>query len=463
MESVSTAIGHALRSPGFKFFLIAGLILLLTIPLLLVWVMVEERSQHATSVSSQIAQEWGETQRINGPFLIVPYTVSRTILQGDKQIEEVQDRRAVFLPSATTIDSSAAPKVLTRSIYNVTVYSSTLNFSGRFDMPKLADLAPEAKSIRWRDAVVAVSISDVSGLKSTAALKIDNGAEIAFDPSIGVPGFNSQGIHVRLADTPALNGEQIKAFDFSFALNLDGSSGMFFSPVARDTQISMQSPWPHPSFTGSFLPTDRKVGEQGFTARWQIPHLARSVPQAWTMAANGEYGDGPDQRLAPFSFGVNYYIPVDFYDLVSRAAKYALMFLATAFMAVFLMEVGGKRPVHAVQYLFVGLSMVFFYVLLLSLSEHIGFEAAYVTAAGATSGMLAVYIAKAQASARKGLVMFGVLVTLYALLYLILRLEDYALLAGAIGGFLALTAVMFATLKVDWSGRNSQAIAPAAA
>jgi inner membrane protein len=126
-------------------------------------------------------------------------------------------------------------------------------------------------------------------------------------------------------------------------------------------------------------------------------------------------------------------------------------------MAVFLMEVGSARPVHAVQYLFVGLTMVFFYVLLLSLAEHIGFEAAYVAAAGATSGMLALYIAKAQASPLKGLIMLGVLLALYALLYLILRLEDYALLAGAIGGFLALTVVMFATLRVDWSGRKAMA------
>lgn len=444
-----------MRSPGAKFFMIAGLILLLTVPLLLVWVLIEERAQHATSVSSQIAQEWGETQRLNGPYLVVPYTTTRTILQGDKQIEEVQERRAVFLPSATTITGTAAPKVLARSIYNVTVYSSALNVSGRFDVSKVSDVAPDARTIRWRDAVVAVSISDVSGLKSTAALKIDGATEVAFDPSLGIPGYNMQGIHARLADTPVLGDGQVNAFDFAFALTLDGSTGLFFSPVARDTQITMASDWPHPSFTGSFLPAERKVTDTGFTARWQIPHLARSVPQAWTMAmAGGDYGEGPDPRLSPFSFGVNFYIPVDFYDLASRAAKYAVMFLATAFMAVFLMEVGSAKPVHAVQYLFVGLSMVFFYVLLLSLSEHIGFEPAYVVAAGATSGMLGAYIAKAQASARKGAVMLGVLLGLYALLYLILRLEDYALLAGAIGGFIALTFVMFATLRVDWSGRR---------
>ncbi len=149
--------------------------------------------------------------------------------------------------------------------------------------------------------------------------------------------------------------------------------------------------------------------------------------------------------------------PSDFYDLVSRAAKYAMMFLGMAFMAVFLMEMRSAKQVHAVQYLFVGLTMVFFYVLLLSLAEHIGFEAAYVAAAGATSGILALYIGKAQESSRKGWAMLGVLLALYAMLYLILRLEDYALLAGAICGFVVLTVVMFATLRVNWSGREARA------
>jgi inner membrane protein len=454
LESVSAAIGQVMRSPGFKFFVIAGLILVLTIPLLLVWVLIEERSRHASGVAAQIAQEWGDTQRINGPFLVVPYTTTRTIVQGDKTIEEVQERRAVFLPSATDIKSAAAPKVLSRSIYNVTVYSSTLSFSGRFDVPKVADIAPEAKSIRWRDAVMAVSISDVSGLRSMAVLKLNGASDVPFDPSLGFAGSTGQGIHARLADTPAMSGDGINAFTFDFSLSLDGSSAMFFAPVARDTKITMDSPWPHPSFTGSFLPTERKVSDAGFSARWDIPHLARSVPQAWTMAAGGEYGEGPDRRLEPFGFGVNFYIPIDFYDLTSRAAKYAVMFLAAAFMAVFLMETGSAKPVHAVQYLFVGLTMVFFYVLLLSLSEHIGFNAAYVAAAGVTSGMLALYIAKAQASIKKGGVMLAVLLTIYTLLYLILQLEDYALLAGAIGGFVALTVLMFTTLKVDWSGRG---------
>lgn len=454
MDSLIPAIRQLLRSPGFKFFVIAALILLLTIPLILVWLIIEERSQRANTVAAQIASEWGKTQRINGPFLVVPYTVARTVTQGDKQIQE---RRAIFLPSQTTIAGKATPKVLTRSIYTVTVYQSALQVSGRFEAPNIAELVSDAKEVRWQDAILAVGIADVSGLKSTAAVKIDGARELVFDPSLGMPGYNLQGIHARIGDAAAApTGGGLRAFDFAFALELDGSSGMFFAPIARDTVVTMDSPWPHPSFTGSFLPTERQVTAQSFSARWQIPHLARSVPHGWTMAATGDHGDGPEQRLSPFGFGVNFYIPVDTYDLAARAAKYALMFLATAFMAVFLIEMRSGRSVHAVQYLLVGIAMVFFYVMLLALAEHIGFALAYVSAAAATSTMLALYIAKAQASARKGIVMLGVLAALYTLLYLILRLEDYALLAGAIGGFAMLTVVMFATLKVDWSGQSSR-------
>ena len=158
--------------------------------------------------------------------------------------------------------------------------------------------------------------------------------------------------------------------------------------------------------------------------------------------------------MSPYAFGVRFIVPVDFYQLVSRAAKYAMMFLATAFMAVFLLEISSTRQVHPVQYLFVGLTMIFFYVLLLSLAEQIGFLPAYLIAALATGGLLSLYVARAQASLSKGLVMAGVFFVLYGLLYLILQLEDYALLAGAIAGFVMLAVVMFSTLHVDWSGQK---------
>lgn len=180
-----------------------------------------------------------------------------------------------------------------------------------------------------------------------------------------------------------------------------------------------------------------------------MPHLARSVPSSWSLS------DAAVDRLSPYAFGVTYYMPVDFYDLVSRAVKYGVLFLALSFMAVFVLELSSEKRVHAVQYLFTGIAMIFFYVLLLSIAEHAGFTPAYLIATAATAGMLSLYVGRALESSRSGWIMLGGLSTLFGFLYFILQLEDYALLAGAIAGFAALTAVMFATLKVDWSGRKT--------
>ena len=182
-----------------------------------------------------------------------------------------------------------------------------------------------------------------------------------------------------------------------------------------------------------------------------MPHLARSVPNAWSLATSGL------DRFRPYQFGVQLYKPVDFYNLVNRAAKYAVLFLALAFMAVFVLELVSQRRVHPVQYLFVGLAMIFFYVLLLSLAEQVGFALAYLIAAAASGGMLSLYVGKVLESRTRGLAMAAVFAVLYGLLYLILSLEDYALLAGALLGFAALTTVMFTTLRIDWSGGPGRA------
>jgi inner membrane protein len=461
VESLTAAIGRLLGSPAFKFFLICGLILVLTIPLLLVWGLIGEREQRADGVLQSVANEWGRSQYIDGPLLIVPYTVRRVTGEGDKRVEELVEKRAVFLPKSLKISGKATTKVLHRSIYDVAVYTSFLDFEGSFAAADIGEVVADVQAVRWRDAVLAVAVSDVSGLKEAASLKTDGGETLAFEPSIGVPATRVDGIHVRLASATKLFAAPgvapdappagINGFDFKFALTLNGSSELTFAPVAQQTTVALTSDWRDPSFMGAFLPNDRVLNPASFAARWQIPHLARSVPQSWSL------GEQELERMYPYAFGVRFIVPVDFYQLVSRAAKYATMFLATAFMAVFLLEIGSPRQVHPVQYLFVGLTMIFFYVLLLSLAEQIGFLTAYLIAAAATGGLLSLYVARVQASLNKGLVMAGVFFVLYGLLYLILQLEDYALLAGAIAGFVMLAVVMFSTLHVDWSGQKRTA------
>lgn len=460
MESIAEAIRRFLASPGFKFFLICGLILILAIPLLLVWALIEEREHRAESIQQDVAREWGGSQMVNGPVLIVPYTIVRVTTKGDERIEETLERRAVFLPKTLNVRAKAATKVLHRSIYDVAVYTGDLNFEGRFDELDIAAVEAEVREVRWRDAILALEISDVSGLKKAASLFIDDRTQLPFEPSIGVPGAPTSGIHARLADVPGLfagdpgtgvGGAKLQGFNYRFSLLLNGSAQLTFTPVAQETTVGLSSDWPDPGFIGAFLPTDRVINPAAFSARWQVPHLARSVPQAW------EFSKFRLDRLSNYAFGMRFVVPVDFYQVVARAAKYAMMFLATAFMAVFVLELGSARDVHPVQYLLVGLAMAFFYVLLLSLAEQIGFLSSYLAAATATVALISTYVGSVQRSVVKGLIMLVVLVLLYGLLYMILQLEDYALLAGAVAGFVMLAAVMFVTLRVDWSGKEPRA------
>jgi inner membrane protein len=461
MNDLLQAAARFTRSPAFKLILVGTLVFILLVPIVLVAVLINDRERRADGVRTEVAGPWGQSQLINGPVLIVPYSVLRVTMDHDRRSEEVQERRAIFLPDTLRIKGQASSQVLHRSIFDVPVYASEMSFAGRFAAPQIADVAVEYQSVRWRDAVLALAITDVSGLKATATATINSDDIVPFQPSIGASNLNVSGIHVKLSearnlftasDGIAASGA-LPGFDFQFSLTLNGSSELNFAPVARETTVELASDWPHPSFAGAFLPVERSVRADGFSARWQVPHLARSVPQAWALQ------DGELDRVRPFAFGARFYVPLDFYDLIARATKYGVMFVASAFMAVFLLELRGARHVHPVQYFFVGFALVFFYVLLLSLAEHIGFTKAYVASAAATGGMLSLYVARVQASVVKGLVMLVMFTLLYGVLYMILQLEDYALLAGALLGFVLLTVTMFTTLRVEWSGPRGTAAA----
>jgi len=443
------AARRVLSSPAFKFLLILFLILLLLVPLFFVYGLIWERETRARSVRGEVGELWGPEQRILGPFLVVPYTVRIETAQGEKRIELIQERRAVFTPETLEVAGRVEAKKLRRSIFEVPVYGARLKLSGRFRAPRIADVAADVVQVRWRDAAFALGLSGVSGLKEATALKIAGAADIPFAPSIGFPSTNLSGIHAKLADAGGalLPDPEQPPQGFAFAVNLsfNGSVSLNLAPVARETRVSLSSDWPHPSFSGTFLPDEREVTAAGFSAAWKIPHLARSVPEAWSLTEAGL------ERFQPYAFGVMLIDPVDFYSLVNRATKYGILFVALSFMAVFCLELASQRRVHPVQYLFTGIALVFFYVLLLSLVEHLGFVQAYLAASVATGAMLALYVGAAMSSLVRGLVMLAVFAVTYGILYLILQLEDYALLAGAILGFLALTIVMFVTLRVDWS------------
>jgi inner membrane protein len=452
--AVSGNFARFLRSPSFKFALIGCLVFAISIPLALVWVMLSERQNRAGTVRSEIAQDWGRGQRIIGPYLIVPYSARTILVDAGKQVEVERERLAIFLPDIFNASAEANTEIRRRSIYNVTVYRSNILIEGRFPEANIAPLDTNAIAARWQDAYVALGISDVSGLKNNVELEGEDGKLTPFEPSIGAGGTGYQGIHARVTPNHDAGKDGLKSsspLSFKIKLALNGSSFLRFAPVGRDTSVSIKSNWPHPSFVG-FLPVARTIAANGFSADWRIPHLARSVPQSWVEGTQNMTLD----RFTSADLGVNLFVPVDFYSLVERSLKYGFMVIATVFGAVFVLELLSHRRVHPIQYIFAGLAIVIFFVLLLALSEHLGFTSGYIIGAAATSAMISVYVGKVFASLRRGLLILGIFAVLYGLLYFILQLEDYALLAGAAAAFLLLTATMFATMGVNWEGEDPQ-------
>jgi inner membrane protein len=443
------------RSPSFKFVLVGVLVLFISALTGAVWLLSAERQSRANSVEAEVARDWGGNQRILGPYLIVPYTLKAQRFADGKAVDIEIARQAVFLPDTLNVSGNVQTEKRRRAIYDVTVYQGKLTLEGQFRPADLSLVEPETPaSIRWQDAFIALGIQDVSGLKNNVQLQIA-GRTIDFEPSAGLDDTTGRlnGIHARLKPLAAaggLNGGAPLPYKIELALN--GSSSLAFAPAGRENTVALDSNWQHPSFMG-VLPVSRIISGQGFSANWSVPYLARDVPQAWTGAPQAIVLD----RFMGKDLGVNLFVPVDFYSLVERALKYGFLFVAAAFGGVFVLELLSGRRVHPVQYIFVGLAIVIFYVLLLSLSEHIGFSLAYLAASAATGAMISAYVGLVVQSLKRGLTMLAIFGVLFGLLYMILQLEDYALLAGSIAGFALLTATMFATLRVNWSGDTGEA------
>lgn len=457
--SVADATGRFVRSPGFKFFTLGVLCLLLLIPASLVWLLVSEREDRARDVANDIAQTWGGTQRITGPFIVVPYEFEETRIVDDEETTITLRREAVFLPQALDITADATTQMRSRGIFDVTVYSADITLTGNFTTPSATAITQDPTRFLWNQARLSLAVSSTRSVRNAVNLDMD-GQLRPFEPSLGItrsgPISTSSSERSHISDmagmhVPMLFERGPRGFDFTIQLALNGSDSLYFSPAARETTASLTSPWPHPSFTGATLPQASDISEtgEGFSAQWSVPHLSRAAPLAFELLGNSYL-----QQLRNGSFGVHFFQPVDYYASVDRALKYAILFIGIVFLSAFVIEVRTNKRVHVVQYVFVGLALVLFYVLLLSLSEHLGFLRAYLIAGSATALLIGAYCARSLESRASGGLVMGLTASVFGVLYLFLRLEDYALLAGSIFAFGVLATTMFATQKIDWSGNN---------
>ena len=445
-----------LRSPGVKFIMIGVISVALLVPLLLVWGLTEERAQRAADVSRRIANGWGGDQAINGPYLAVPFEVQRSREVDGRTVVEQTTEWALVMPE--TLDVAADLKTEERrlSIYTLPVYNGALTLKGRFGANILQDLAQFAGTPRLDRALLVLNINDITGIRSDAGVKIDNGTVLPFDPGMrqisamtvaGTDGYatpqSSSGVHRPIEQALIERG-----FAFEIALSLNGSRSFAVAPAGQTTSFSAKANWPHPGFEGLFLPEEKTVTAKDFSAKWTIPYLARGIDRV---------ASGPTLPLSSSMMSINLVEPVQFYQVVSRTLKYSIGFISLVFLAVFVVELKGGRMVHWIQYVLTGLALIVFYVLLLALAEHTGFTIAYAVAALATTLLIAAYLGSATGSRKSGLSLGAVLLSAYGVMYLVLREDEYALLAGALISFVAIAATMYATRRVEWSAPAASA------
>jgi inner membrane protein len=429
------------RSPGLKFLLVGLISVAMSVPLFFVFIALMDRQEHARTAAADIARGWGGAQMVGGPALAVPYVVAETQRSGDGAVTTVDVRRvAVFLPKSLKADVTTRTETRSRGIFDVNVYTADIVLTGAFAAPDFREIGLSPKTVAWDQAVLMVSVLDLQGIAEnvTAGWGVEQ-VPVQFRPGLIAELSAYGGINARVALAPESAGTP-----FSIAIKLRGSSDLLFAAAGEITEVTAKGNWPHPSFQGNFLPVAREITDAGFSASWKVPHLARNLPQASPI---------PDNLPGGFnaaSFGVSFHQPVNFYLLVERALKYAILFIGFVFLSFFLIETLSGSRVHGVQYLLIGAAQIVFYLLLLSLAEQVGFDLAYLYASTATVALITLYAWSAFKMWSGGLIVFGVLSAIYGLLFLLLKQEDYALVIGAGAAFAAIAVTMYVTRNFDW-------------
>ncbi len=417
----------------FKSIAIVIITLLLLIPTALVNDLIRERQYRKQDAVEEVSSKWGRQQTLSGPFIEIPYRE----LQTDNNNKLVYIKKyAHFLPEDVLVTGNINPSVRHRGIYDIIVYNSELNISGSFNAPDLSVLNISAENILWNEAQISYGISDLRGIQNSVVLKM-NEQEKVFSPGTSNHDVIGSGI-----SAPFTFDESKGKFSFSMELSLKGSELLYFIPTGKETRVELTSSWQHPSFNGAFLPdTIPSVNNDGFTASWKVLNLNRNFPQQWS---------GSIFNIDESAFGLSLFQPADGYQKSDRSVKYALMIIGLSFLLFFFVEVLNKKPLHPFQYVLVGIAEVIFYSLLISISEHLSFNGAYIISSLLTISLITLYTKAVLNSFRIAALMGGTLITLYGFLFTVLQMEDYALLIGSLGIFAILALLMYISRKVDW-------------
>lgn len=419
---------------SIKLITIGFIILILLIPKFMIMDLITERKITSISAQQEVADSWSNEQIIRGPVLTVPYT--EQIISKDGELVKEETHYYHFLPKALNINGELFPKKLNRSIYHSVVYESTLQIDGQFEKADLDSHQIKEENIQWEDAKLSMSIGDLRGISSQVELHW-NKKTLPFSPGMNNRVLGANGISL---DMPKELLQDSTA-DFHITLNLKGSKGISFAPLGETTNVHLKSSWNDPGFNGLFLPKDRNITTDGFTADWTVLNYNRDFPQSWIDNA---------YDVKSSDFGVNLIDMADHYQKNERSAKYSIMIILMVFISFFLNEIITKQRIHPFQYILVGFAILIFYLLLLSFSEHVGFNAAYFIAAVSVILMVLIYSRSFLNSWLNSVGLTSILSVSFLFIFVLLQLESYALLVGSIGLFIILSMTMYFTRKINW-------------
>lgn len=417
---------------GMKALIVVGLVLFLLLPLQLIEGLVDDRSELQSNVQQEIARSSSGEQKIIGPLLTVNFSKMVITKEGVKEVFF----NKTLLPKRLNISSELNTYEKYRGIYKALLYRSSNQLAGQFDLTSLADI--ELNSIN--SVNLAFAVSDIRGIQNTTQVKIAKQVYV-LQPGTKLTNLPN-GVHVSLP--LSLLTENQVAFDIN--LGLQGMQNIAFAPLGKNTELNLSANWPHPSFYGEYLPIQSTVDETGFSAQWQTNFFATNMQHIVDNCLHKDQCGSLYSR----TLGVNMIDSVDQYLKSYRAINYALLFILLTFASFLLLEIFKAITIHPLQYAFVGFSLALFYLLLLSFSEHIGFNGAYAISALACSSLLGVYVCGILKSTKEGLGFAIAVMVLYGLLYILLSAESFALLMGSILIFCILALLMVSTRKVNW-------------
>lgn len=416
-----------------------ALILFMMIPTVFIADLVKEREIRQQKVAKEVSSKWATAQTLAGPYIYVPY---KKYLEDQKGVMQESSEYFWILPDNLQVDGKINHEVRKRSIYNVLLYRASLQDKGNFiiQAPKGIDV----NAIQWSEAKICYGISDFKGIEERPVIQL-NGVDHELSPGLPSQDISETGL---FAPIPLQVEDLSKSLSFSMNLKIKGSEQLHFVPLSGNSSFSLQSGWGSPSFDGNNLPTERSVSPDGFTAKWVFNKV--NLPFS-TLLTDFKFD------LNSVAFGVSMLEPADHYAKTERSVKYAILFIGLTFALFFIVELTQGKPMHPVQYVLIGLALVIFYTLLLSFSEFVLFNIAYLVAALATITLITLYAWGHFKSWKSAGIFCGILTGLYGFIFVLIQLEDTALLVGSIGLFIVLALVMYASRKINWYGTTESA------